>query len=118
MTKDELIQYALTLSDVAADCPFEADFESTVLRHKDTGKWFGLIMNLNGRDIVNLKCEPINADFLRSVYSGVIPAYHMNKTHWNSVYLSSDVPDDEIKTMTLCSYELTIKKKGRKNPHE
>lgn len=112
MTRDELREHALTLCGASADNPFE-DGDTLVLRHTDTGKWFGLIMTLDGRDIVNLKCEPLNAEFLRSIYTGVIPAYHMNKTHWNSVYLDSDVPDDEIKLMTDMSFELTMKKKRK-----
>lgn len=115
VTKNELIDYALTLSGAAADSPFENDSETVVLRHSDSGKWFGIIMLLDGKHIVNLKCEPMNADFLRSVYKGVIPAYHMNKTHWNSVVLDSDVPDDEIKRMTDDSFFLTNKQPRRKN---
>lgn len=114
MTKTEVIAYALTLSGAAADSPFENDGETVVLRHSDSGKWFGLIMQLNGKYIVNLKCEPMNADFLRSVYEGVTPAYHMNKTHWNSVILGSDVPDDEIKRMIDDSFYLTKKSVRRK----
>lgn len=113
MTKEKLIEYALTFSGAAADSPFEDDFETVVLRHYDTGKWFGLIMLHDGKYIVNLKCEPLNAEFLRDVYKGVIPAYHMNKIHWNSVYLDSDVPDEEIFNMVGASFELTQKKRGR-----
>ena len=114
MTKNELIEYALTLSGAAADSPFENDDETVVLRHSDSGKWFGIIMLVGERQLVNLKCEPMNADFLRSVYEGVIPAYHMNKTHWNSVVLGSDVPDDEIKRMIDDSFFLTKKPTRRK----
>lgn len=113
MTKEQLIEYALTFSGAAADRPFEGDTETVVLRHSDTGKWFGIIMKLDGRDIVNLKCEPDNADFLRSVYKGVIPAYHMNKVHWNTVYLDSDVPDEELESMVNGSFMLTSKKKRK-----
>lgn len=118
MTKDELIEYALTLSGAAADSPFENDDETVVLRHSDSGKWFGIIMKLGEDHIVNLKCEPMNADFLRSVYKGVTPAYHMNKVHWNSVYLGSDVPDDEIKRMTDDSFFLTKSKPKRRKGHD
>jgi predicted DNA-binding protein (MmcQ/YjbR family) len=118
MTREELIEYALTYEDAAADCPFENDEDSVVLRHKSSGKWFGLIMNHGGEDIVNLKCEVMNGEFLRSVYKGVTPAYHMNKTHWNTVYLSSDVPDDEIKNMVGDSFELTRKGKKRNERKE
>lgn len=114
MTKEKVIEYSLTLSGASCDSPFGHDGESVVLRHSDSGKWFGLIMELNGEYILNLKCEPMNADFLRSVYKGVTAAYHMNKTHWNTVYLNSDVPEDEIKRMIDDSFCLT-KSKRRKN---
>lgn len=119
MTRDELISYSLTLPCTSADSPFDEDFVSVVLRHKDTGKWFGLIMKLNGEDIVNLKSEPMNSDFLRTAYKGVTAAYHMNKVLWNTVHLSSDVPDSEIENMVLQSYKLTDKKPRRtKNKDE
>ena len=70
-------------------------------------------MDLDGKDIVNLKCDPMQADFLRGIYKGVVPAYHMNKTHWNTVYLDSDVPDEEIENMTLESFNLTEKPKKK-----
>lgn len=114
MTKQQVIEYSLTLSGASCDSPFGRDGESVVLRHSDSGKWFGLIMELNGEYILNLKCEPMNADFLRSVYKGVTAAYHMNKTHWNTVYINSDVPEDEIKRMIDDSFCLT-KFKRRKN---
>ena len=107
--KQELIDFALTLSGAAADCPFEGDSETTVLRHSDTGKWFGIIMLHNGEHIVNLKCEPLHADFLRGVYKGVTPAYHMNKTNWISVALD-EADDDEIKALLDMSYALTMPK--------
>lgn len=113
MTRDEYLEYCGTISGAALDKPFPDDNTSVAARHTDTLKWFGLIMQLDGRDIVNLKCEPMEAEFLRSAYSGVIPAYHMNKVHWNSVFLDSDVPDEEIFRMTLNSYELTSKMKKR-----
>lgn len=113
MTKTELIEFSLTFSGASADSPFPDDFDSVVLRHSDNGKWFGLIMKLGSDDVVNLKNEPMNSEFLRSVYTGVTPAYHMNKVHWNTVYLNSDVPDEEIMNMVSQSFELTRKKKRR-----
>lgn len=114
MTKNEYLEFCRTITAAVSDTPFEDDAESVVIRHRDTRKWFALIMNLNGKDIVNLKCEPMEADFLRNAYKGVIPAYHMNKIHWNTVFLESDVPDEEIKRMTENSFELTAKKNSRK----
>ncbi|MDR1703006.1 MAG: MmcQ/YjbR family DNA-binding protein [Sporomusaceae bacterium] len=53
-----------------------------------------------------------DADFLRQMFEDVTPAYHMNKTHWNTVTLGGDVPEDEIKGMIERSYDL-IKPKAR-----
>ncbi len=113
MTKSEIIEYALTFSGASYDSPFEDDADTVVLRHADTGKWFGIIMLHGGKYILNLKCEPMHSDFLRQVYNGVTPAYHMNKVHWNTVYLDSDVPDDEIKNMIGESFALTGKHKKK-----
>jgi predicted DNA-binding protein (MmcQ/YjbR family) len=67
-------------------------------------------MRHNGQLYLNLKCNPMEADFMRQVYSGVIPGYHMNKTHWNTVIIGSDVPREEIIRMIRHSYELTMPK--------
>lgn len=109
MTRDEYMEYCKTIVGASSDTPFE-DSDIIIVRHTDTRKWFAAIMKLDGKDIVNLKCEPMEADFLRSAYEGVTPAYHMNKTHWNTVYLESDVPREEIINMTEKSFALTAQK--------
>ncbi len=114
MTREKYIEYCKTIAGATLDNPFE-DIEAVVVRHSDNRKWFALIMEVDGKYLVNLKCEPMEADFLRGAYEGVTPAYHMNKTHWNSVYLESDVPDEEIENMTMKSFELTMKKVKKKN---
>lgn len=114
MTKNEYLEFCKSLPGATVDRPFNEDFDSYVARHTLNRKWFALVMELHGKTIVNLKCEPLQADFLRSIYKGVIPAYHMNKTHWNTVYLDSDVPDEEIINMTYESYRLTEKPKRKK----
>lgn len=106
MTREKYIEYCKTIVGATLDNPFE-DVEALVARHSDNRKWFALIMTVDGRDVVNLKCEPMEADFLRAAYEGVTPAYHMNKTHWNSVWFDSDVPDEEIIGMTEKSFALT-----------
>ncbi|MCM1059062.1 MAG: MmcQ/YjbR family DNA-binding protein [Eubacterium sp.] len=116
MNRNEYLEFCGTIAAAVSDTPFENDAESVVIRHRDTRKWFALVMELDGKTIVNLKCEPMEADFLRNAYSGVIPAYHMNKTHWNTVFLDSDVPDEEVKRMTVNSFLLTGKKKAAQSP--
>jgi len=57
----------------------------------------------------------MEADFLRQAFIDVTPGYHMNKTHWNTVYIGGDVPDNELRRMIEKSYDL-IKPKARKRP--
>lgn len=113
MTLEKYLEYCKTIAGASIDNPFE-DVDAAVVRHSDNRKWFALIMNVDGKDIVNLKCDPMEADFLRAAYEGVTPAYHMNKTHWNSVLLDSDVPEEEIIGMTEKSFALTAKKVPKK----
>ncbi len=121
MTKEAYIEFCKNMGGAEIDQPFNDDFVSTVARHSETKKWFALVMEYQGKTVVNLKCDPMESDFLRSVFKGVIPAYHMNKVHWNTVFLDSDVPEEEIERMTLVSFGLTDKrkklpKKNGKNP--
>lgn len=113
MTKQQYLDFCRALTNVLTDQPFEENFSTWVIRHKHSRKWFALLMEHDGADIVNLKCDPMEADFLRKAFEGVTAAYHMNKTHWNTVYLTSDVPDEELKRMTESSYALTLAKKDK-----
>jgi len=58
---------------------------------------------------VNLKCEPDLALDLRDRYEQVQPGYHMNKKHWNTVEIDSEIPDAEVRKMIDHSYELVAK---------
>ena len=118
MTKEEYLEFCGNLGGAVLDSPFSDDFESVVARHSAGRKWFALVMKLGEKWVVNLKCNPLEADFLRKIYEGVIPAYHMNKTHWNTVFLDSDVPRAEIERMTLSSFELTEKKSRARKKRE
>ena len=112
MTRRELVGICLGFPGTYEDYPFDGEW--VVMRHSQNKKSFALIYERLGELCVNLKCEPEKADFLRSIYAGVRPAYHMNKTHWNTVVIGSDVPEDELHTMILHSYEL-IRPKRRKH---
>ena len=117
MTRNELIAYCLSFPAAYEDYPFDSVADAgawTVMRHRVNRKSFALIYERGGRLCVNLKCDPFEADFLRGIYTGVTPAYHMNKVHWNTVTLDGDVPEDELKRMVEHSYRL-IKPAGRKN---
>jgi len=116
MTRQEIIEFCLTLPDVYEDYPFDSMGEpgaSTVMRHKVNTKMFALIYEQHDKLCVNLKCDPFEADFLRQVYEDVTPGWHMNKMHWNTVTLGGDVDDEKLKQMIAQSYDL-IKPKARK----
>lgn len=113
MTRQELIDYCLTYPDAYEDYPFDDTPDAAgawaVIRHRSNKRSFAFIYERGGL-CVNLKCEPMQADFFRRAYRGVTPAYHMNKEHWNTVYISSDVPEDELRAMIDQSYRITLPK--------
>ena len=63
---------------------------------------------------INVKCDPNLTYMWRSSYKSVVPAYHMNKYHWNSIILDGMVPDADIKNMIDDSFDLTKPKRTAK----
>jgi predicted DNA-binding protein (MmcQ/YjbR family) len=111
MTKRELIDLCLTLPGAYEDYPF--DNVTPVIKHSGNGKMFARVGETDGRSSINLKCDPMEAEFLRQAYKDVRPGYHMNKVHWNTVVAGGDVAYDELFRMISDSYDL-IKPKERK----
>lgn len=109
-TRDDAIKFCLSLQNTYEDYPFH-DFNWTVMRHKDNKKMFAAIFEREGHIWINVKCDPDWAYMWRSTFKSVLPAYHMNKWHWNSIILDGTVPDNDIKNMVNESYELTKSKK-------
>lgn len=118
-TRRELIEFCLRFPGAFEDYPFDEDPSApdawTLMRHRENRKSFALIFERGGFLNVNLKCEPEEAAFLRRVYPSVIPAYHMNKEHWNGVVLDGGVPDRELFAWIRESFDLTLPKRKR-NP--
>lgn len=108
--KQEVIAYCLTYQDVYEDYPFH-DPNWCVIRHKKSKRVFAWIFEKDGLIWINVKCDPEWREFWRSAYDAVKPAYHLNKTHWNSIVLDGTVPDQEIGRMIEESYRLTQKAK-------
>ena len=116
MTRKAIIDFCLTFPAAFEDYPFDdvADENAwTAMRHRANKKSFAFITERGGRLMVNLKCDPLEADFLRQAFQDIIPGFHMNKIHWNTIILDGDVPDDELKRMVESSYNL-VKPKERK----
>lgn len=118
MTRQALIDHCLTLPGAYEDYPFDAlpgEGATAVLRHRGNRRSFALIMEHQGQLYLNLKCDPLEADLLRQLFRGVIPGYHMNKTHWNTIVMGADVPEAEIKRQIEASFDLT-RPKVKKRP--
>ncbi len=71
-----------------------------------------------GRPIITVKLQPDNGAFYRNQYEEVIAGYYMNKTHWNSIYLDKDFPDDVLKDMIAESYQLVLSSFSKKKQAE
>lgn len=116
-TRQQLIDFCLTFPAAYEDYPFHNTTDSTAwtaMRHKFNKKTFAFIYSKDSKLCVNLKCDPYEADFLRQIFNDVQPAYHMNKTHWNTVIIGGDVPKKAVEDMVTASYNL-IKPKIRQS---
>lgn len=107
MTKrEEATAFCLSFQGVYEDYPF-SDKNWCVIRHRKNKKVFAWIFERHDKMWINVKCHPQWRDFWRSAFDSVIPAYHLNKEHWNSIILDGSVPDEDIAKMVRESYELT-----------
>lgn len=109
MNKQEIINYCLSLPDTFEDFPFPDDYESITMKHLKSKKWFALIMNVKGNLYLNVKTDPKYSELLRSSYDYIIPGYHMNKEHWNTVIIDDKIDVFLVEELIEQSYELTKK---------
>jgi predicted DNA-binding protein (MmcQ/YjbR family) len=105
--------YCLSKKGVEESLPFDDDTPV----YKVMGKIFALISLLHPQSI-NLKCDPERAIELREEYSGIIPGYHMNKVHWNTIAFDGSVPFKLVYELVDHSYDLIIKSLPKKTQIE
>ena len=98
-------QYLLSKPEAVEDYPFGAD----VMVFKIRDKMFATLADSNGQWRMNLKCDPEEAMVLRDVFEAVIPGYHMNKAHWNTIILDGSIPASDIERMIDNSYGLVVR---------
>ena len=110
LSREDVLEYGLTFSNVYVDTPFR-DSNWVLLRYEKNKRAFAWTYEREGHIWVNVKVDPEWRDFWRNTYSSVIPAYHQNKEHWNSIILDGTIPDTDIKRMIAESYDLICKKK-------
>lgn len=101
MDIETLREYCISKEDVTESLPFGND----TLVFKKGGRIFALA-NLEGELNLNLKCDPSYALELRERYPAVIPGYHMNKKHWNTVIIDGSIPDSDIFSWIDHSYSI------------
>lgn len=113
MNLDAIREYALKKRGVTECQPFGDD----TLVYKVLDKIF-MLMSIAVPVQINLKCNPEHAIELRERYESVIPGYHMNKTHWNTVILDNTIPPKEILKMVDESYDMIVKAFPKKKKDE
>ena len=122
MTREEFFKICKDIYNTTPDYPFDEDFETAVMRHKDSRKWFCICMRVPRKklfgnseeliDVVNVKL-PLEMSGSFCASDGVYPAYHMNKLHWISVLLP-DADEDTVAFLTNVSFEATKSRKRKK----
>ncbi len=109
-TREEALQYGLSFPDTYTDAPFH-DPNWVLVRYKKNKKAFLWTYEYAGQMRINLKVRTEWRDFWRNAFESVIPGYHQNKEHWNTVILDGSIPDATIQTMIGESYDLIAGKK-------
>ena len=108
MTHKELEDFLLAFPDTWLDFPFGEGTSVYKVGNKEAndGKLFAIIADDSKPLRVSLKCDPKLAETLRETYETVVPGYHLNKKHWNTVICSGQLSDDEVKDLARLSYNL------------
>jgi predicted DNA-binding protein (MmcQ/YjbR family) len=109
MNAAELRDRCLSFAGAEETFPFGPE----VSVFKVGGKMFALSQLDSDSLRVSLKCDPQLAEQLRAAHAAVIPGYHLNKRHWNTVILDGSLPDDAVRDMIEDSYDLVVSKLPR-----
>jgi len=104
MSPERLRNYCLSLEGAEETFPFGP--ETSVF--KVAGKMFALSQLAADSFRVSLKCEPALAAALRETHAAVLPGYHLNKRHWNTVVIDGSIKDATIRDMIEDSYDLVV----------
>lgn len=112
MDRKSLIEYCLTFPETYEDYPFH-DPNWTVIRLRKNKKIFAWIFEREEKLWINVKVDPEWRDFWRDAFESIIPAYHLNKEHWNSLILDGNIPTETVQKLITESYGLVNgRKKG------
>ncbi len=108
MTREELDAHLLSYPNTWLDFPFGETTSVYKVGDKATGdaKFFAIVQDDATPLRISLKCDPQLAELLREKYETVVPGYHLNKKHWNTILCTGQVPDDELQDFIRLSYNL------------
>ena len=109
MRPDQLRGHCLSFTGAVETFPFGP--ETSVF--KVEGKIFALSRLAHSPLSVSLKCEPTLAEQLRQLHAAVLPGYHLDKRHWNTVLLDGSLPEQMIEDMVEDSYDLVVSRLPR-----
>lgn len=104
-TREEALEYGLSFPDTYQQAPFH-DPNWQLVRVNNSKKAFLWTYERDGYINLNVKVDPQWRDFWRSTYEAVIPGWHQNKEHWNTIILDGTIPDEDIKRMIAESYDI------------
>jgi O-6-methylguanine DNA methyltransferase len=103
--REEALAYGLSFPDTYQEAPFH-DPNWQLVRVRGSKKAFLWTYEKDGRIHLNVKVDPQWRDFWRNAYEAVIPGWHQNKEHWNTIILDGTIPDADIRRMIAESYDL------------
>ncbi|MCI5518034.1 methylated-DNA--[protein]-cysteine S-methyltransferase [Roseburia sp. MUC/MUC-530-WT-4D] len=103
--REDALAYGLSFPGTYQEAPFH-DPNWQLVRIKGSRKAFLWTYEKDGHINLNVKTDPEWRDFWRNTYASVIPGYHLNKEHWNTIILDGTIPDSDIKRMIAESYDL------------
>ena len=104
-TRKQALEYGLSFPDTYIDAPFHDD-NWQLVRYKGNKKVFLWTYEKDGYINLNVKVDPEKAFFWRKIYKSVLPGYHQNKEHWNTIILDGSILEGDIRDMIAESYSL------------
>lgn len=104
-TREEALAYGLSFPDTYQEAPFR-DPNWQLVRVKGAKKAFLWTYERDGYINLNVKVDPRWRDVWRLTYEAVVPGWHQNKEHWNTIILNGSIPDADVRRMIAESYDL------------
>ncbi len=108
MDHKTLEEYLLSMPNSRLDYPFGEG----IAAYKTGDKMFAIIGEKSDPLQISLKCDPQLSEVLREKYESVMPGYHLNKKHWNTIALTGQLPLEEVQGLVRLSYDLVVSSTG------